>query len=125
MSRGKSMLNRFGGVVAGVTIVITPADGLGTITVTDAVMLKGDADVTLPGQAKARREVGVQEYGIPTASLVRNGSYVEPTTGDLYAVTSEGESLGTFKVMPASGRAAFDYSDNEGTSRVRVRTKKV
>lgn len=123
MTRGMSFLTSKLGTAAGITIVITPLDGLGTITVTDAVAGRSEIDVTQPGQANARREYGEREYLIPVASLVRNGSTVFPALGDRYAETINGRAH-VYQIMPADGRPAYDFTDH-GKTQVRIRTKKV
>jgi hypothetical protein len=124
MARGMSMLNRTLGTAAGIdSLVITPLDGLGTITVTDAVFGRGEVDVVEPGRTTARRDREEADFLIPLASLVRSSSTVLPKAGDRYAATVGGTTT-TYQAMQANGRAVFDYCDHEGT-RVRVRTKRV
>jgi hypothetical protein len=124
MTRGASFIQRSLSSAGGETIVITPLDGLGTITVTNAVPGKSEVDVTQPGQANSRREINQREYLVPVASLVRNGSTVLPAAGDRYAVTINSVAY-TFQVMPISGNAAWDWADHMTRTQVRVRLKKV
>lgn len=118
------MLNRLAAIASPIdSLVITPVDGLGSITVTDAVKVRGEVEVASPGQSSARREREEGEFKIPVASLTRNGVTVLPVAGDLYVATIGGETL-TFKVLPRGTQAIFDYCDS-GHTRIRVRTKKL
>lgn len=126
MARGMSMIARTLSSASGSEsspVVITPADGLGTITVLDAVLGRQEINVTTPGLSNVRREHGEQEFLIPVASLVRNGATVLPAAGDRYAVTINDVPL-VFQVMQADGKAAYDFSDPATRMRLRVRTKR-
>ena len=125
MANGMTFLRRSLASAGGITsLVITPIDGLGTITITDdAILGNQEVDVTQPGQAGSRREKNEQDFLIPVASLVRSSLTVLPAAGDRYAVTINSTAY-TFQVMQADGKSAYDFTDH-GRTQVRVRTKKV
>lgn len=122
IARGRAMRNRQAAAAAGVTVTIEPADGLGSVTVTDAVLGLQDVNVAQPGQANVRRERDHQDFLVPVASLVRNGLTLLPAIGDRYRVTIGGTEH-VFAVLPTGKNAAWDWSD-QGRTRLRVRTKR-
>jgi hypothetical protein len=124
MARGMSYIGVALATAASTSITYTVKATATTGTITDSIPASEQiATDTSVGSHQSRHEANTRHRVIPVASLLSACGVSVPAIGDEWTETINGVST-TYEIKPATGEAAFHYSDT-GRTRVRVKGKKV